>query len=84
MNRSDDDQRTIEKVKQIVKDHFPGFASRYFNYNMYLKAPRSLYGYALDLKSFFENDKYTVLRHYRPLIDRYECTKGTEFSNNSV
>lgn len=54
MTRSDDDQRTIEKVKQIVKDHFPGFASRYFNYNMYLKAPRSLYGYALDLKSFFE------------------------------
>ena len=54
MNRYQDDIRTIEKVKQIVNERFPDFASRYFNYNMYLKAPRSLYGYALDLTSFFE------------------------------
>ena len=54
MNRSQDDIRTIEKVKQIVRERFPGFASRYFNYNMYLKAPKSLYGYALDLTSFFD------------------------------
>ncbi len=38
----------------IVKENLPGFASRYFSYNMDLKTPRTLYGYALDLKLFFE------------------------------
>lgn len=64
MNRSQDDIRTIEKVKQIVRERFPGFASRYFNYNMYLKAPKSLYGYALDLTSFFD---YLETINYIPL-----------------
>ncbi len=54
MNREQDDIRTIEKVNQIVKDELPGFASRYFNHNMSLKTPRSLYGYTLDLKYFFQ------------------------------
>ena len=64
MNRSQDDIRTIEKVKQIVRERFPGFASRYFNYNMYLKVPKSLYGYALDLTSFFD---YLETINYIPL-----------------
>ncbi len=44
----------MEKVKQIVADRLPGFAGRYFNYNMNIKTPRSLYGYALDLTIFFD------------------------------
>ena len=54
MNRHDDDIRIMEKVKQIVKNKLPGFASRYFNDNRDKKVPRTLYGYALDLTSFFE------------------------------
>ena len=54
MNRYEDDIRITEKVKQIVKDKLPGFASRYFNDNLSTKTPRSLYGYALDLTVFFD------------------------------
>ena len=53
MNRHDDDIRIMEKVKQIVKIKLPGFAGRYFNDNLDKKVPRTLYGYALDLTSFF-------------------------------
>ena len=34
MNRLEEDIHTIEKVKQIVKDKLPGFASRYINDNL--------------------------------------------------
>lgn len=54
MNRSQDDIQVLKKVNMIVKENLPGFASRYFSYNMDLKTPRTLYGYALDLKLFFE------------------------------
>ncbi len=54
MNRSQNDVKTLEKVNMIVNEKLPGFASRYFNYNMELKAPGTLYGYALDLTAFFD------------------------------
>ena len=54
MNRHDDDIRIMEKVKQIISSKLPGYASRYFNDNWDKKVPRTLYGYALDLKAFFE------------------------------
>ncbi len=54
MNRQQDDIQIIEKLNMIVKKDLPDFASRYFKANMEIKAPRTLYGYALDLKSFFE------------------------------
>ena len=38
----------------IVTEKLPGFASRYFNHNMDLKTPGTLYGYAMDLTAFFE------------------------------
>jgi site-specific recombinase XerD len=42
----------------IVRNKLPKFASRYFKTNMETKSPQSLYGYALDLTSFFEYLKY--------------------------
>ena len=54
MSRHNEEIRILEKTKLIVRDKLPGFASRYFRDNVSLKAPGSLYGYALDLKSFFE------------------------------
>ena len=54
MNRYQNDIRTLEKVKVIVKENLPGFAARYFGDNLNQKAPGTLLGYALDLKGFFE------------------------------
>ena len=54
MSRSNDDVMIIEKVKLIVKEKLPGFASRYFNDKMSKMMPRSLYGYAHDLTAFFD------------------------------
>ncbi len=54
MNRSQDDIQVLKKVNMIVKENLPGFASRYFSYNMDIKTPRTLWGYAIDLTSFFE------------------------------
>ena len=54
MNRSEDDIKILKKVNTIVKEKFPGFASRYFSHNMDIKTPRTLWGYAIDLTSFFE------------------------------
>ena len=42
----------------IVRDKLPKFATRYFKANMETKSIQSLYGYALDLTSFFEYLKY--------------------------
>ena len=53
MNRSNDDINILKKVNMIVQDKLPGFASRYFRANMDIKTPRTLYGYAIDLTSFF-------------------------------
>ena len=53
MNRSQDDINVIKKLNTIVQDKLPGFASRYFKANMDIKAPRTLYRYAIDLASFF-------------------------------
>ena len=39
MNRSEDDIHVKEKVNEIVRNRLPGFASRYFSYNMDLKVP---------------------------------------------
>ena len=54
MNRSQDDINVIKKVNMIVQERLPKFASRYFKANMEVKTPRTLYGYAVDLTSFFE------------------------------
>ncbi len=58
MNRSQDDINVIKKVNMIVQDKLPEFASRYFKANMDIKTPRTLYGYATDLTSFFEYLEY--------------------------
>ena len=39
MNRSEDYINVKEKVNEIVRNRLPGFASRYFSYNMDLKVP---------------------------------------------
>ena len=54
MNRSQDDINVIKKVNMIVQERLPKFASRYFKANMEVKTPRTLYGYAVGLTSFFE------------------------------
>ncbi len=53
MNRLND-VKILDKVDMIVKEKLPGFASRYFNHYMDVKAPGTLYGYAIDLVSFFD------------------------------
>ena len=58
MNRAKNDLNTKNKIKKIVSDNLPSFASRYFKANMETKSLQSLYGYALDLTSFFEYLKY--------------------------
>ena len=58
MNRSKKELETKNKVNIIVRDKLPKFASRYFKANMETKSLQSLYGYALDLTSFFEYLKY--------------------------
>ena len=43
MNRSEDDIHVKEKVNEIIRNRLPGFASRYFSYNMDLKVPKQTY-----------------------------------------
>ena len=43
MNRLND-VKILDKVDMIVKEKLPGFASRYFNHYMDVKAPGTLYG----------------------------------------
>ncbi len=54
MDRKNDDKDVLIKVNRIVKEDLPDFASRYFRHNIDTLAPRSLYGYAMDLKLFFK------------------------------
>ena len=95
MNRSQDDIQVLKKVNTIVKEKLPGFASRYFSYNMDIKTPRTLWGYALDLKSFFEYleqssykvDKMTIkdLETVTPdIIENYLEFSYSHYDKNGV
>ena len=72
MNRSQNDIKTLNKVKQIVKNKLPEFASRYFSHNMELKAPDTLLGYAIDLSSFFEYIRSMYLHNDKMVITDLE------------
>lgn len=45
---------TKQKIEYVVNNQLPSFAARYFNYAKDELSESSLYGYALDLVSFFK------------------------------
>ncbi len=45
---------TKQKIEYLIDNQLPSFASRYFNYAKAELSESSLYGYSLDLASFFQ------------------------------
>ena len=53
MSRTNDDSNLILKINKIVEEELPEFASRFFKHHKGQMTTKSLYGYAMDLSSFF-------------------------------
>ncbi len=63
MDKSSKDQIVIQKANRIIEMNMPDFARRFFNDKMNSLKANSYYGYALDLREFFDylgETSYTI------------------------